>query len=109
MKELKAGCDIVTGGVQRIRDLVFQGALSLNALQFIIIDEAVSFSGFTLIVLYQDHFLNDRGHGGGAGLNRLMEQMPLVTSDGGRLQVIVCSATLHNMDISRFAVSYFFT
>jgi superfamily II DNA/RNA helicase len=32
-------------------------------------------------------------------------QIPKVTADGKRLQMIVCSATLHDFDVKKLAVS----
>ena len=43
-------------------------------------------------------------------INRLHQQIPKVTADGKRLQMIVCSATLHSFDVKKMAVgcSFFF-
>ena len=34
-------------------------------------------------------------------INRLHQQIPKVTNDGNRLQMIVCSATLHSFDVKK--------
>ena len=39
-------------------------------------------------------------------INRLHQQIPKVTNDGKRLQMIVCSATLHSFDVKKMAVSF---
>lgn len=36
-------------------------------------------------------------------IERLYKQMPKITSDGRRLQMIVCSATLHDFDVKKMA------
>ena len=38
-------------------------------------------------------------------INRLHAQIPKVTNDGKRLQMVVCSATLHSFDVKKMAVS----
>uniref|UniRef100_A0A1I7XE52 ATP-dependent RNA helicase n=1 Tax=Heterorhabditis bacteriophora TaxID=37862 RepID=A0A1I7XE52_HETBA len=91
LKELSQGADIVTGTASRIVDLVESKQLSLGALQFIVIDEA-------------DQFLADKSS---RLIERLFSYMPLVSNKGARLQVIVCSATLHNFEIKKFAVGFF--
>lgn len=38
-------------------------------------------------------------------IERLHRQMPKITSDGKRLQMVVCSATLHAFEVKKMAVS----
>jgi len=38
---------------------------------------------------------------------RIHKQIPQVTPDGKRLQMVVCSATLHSVDVRRMAVSVY--
>ena len=38
-------------------------------------------------------------------INRLHSRIPKVTADGKRLQMVVCSATLHSPDVRKMAVS----
>lgn len=38
-------------------------------------------------------------------IDRLHRQIPKITSDGKRLQMIVCSATLHAFEVKKMAVS----
>ena len=44
--------------------------------------------------------------GYGELITRIYKQIPQVTGDGKRLQMIVCSATLHSIDVRRLAVSF---
>ena len=37
-------------------------------------------------------------------IDRVHKQIPKITSDGKRLQMIVCSATLHDFEVKRMAV-----
>lgn len=56
----------------------------------------------TVVLLYQDGLLSS---GYGDLINRLHGQIPKVTNDGKRLQMVVCSATLHSFDVKKMAVS----
>jgi len=38
-------------------------------------------------------------------ISRIHKQIPQVTPDGKRLQMVVCSATLHSVDVRKMAVS----
>ena len=38
-------------------------------------------------------------------IGRIHKQIPKVTTDGKRLQMVVCSATLHSLDVRKMAVS----
>lgn len=40
-------------------------------------------------------------------IDRLHRQIPKITSDGKRLQMIVCSATLHAFEVKKMAVSVY--
>jgi ATP-dependent RNA helicase DDX1 len=55
-------------------------------------------------VLFQDGLLSA---GYGDLIGRIHKQIPKVTSDGKRLQMVVCSATLHSPDVRRMAVSHY--
>ncbi|CAJ0595758.1 unnamed protein product [Cylicocyclus nassatus] len=89
LQELDKGVDIVTGGVGRILDMIETRKLSTSALNFIVIDEA-------------DQILSSFKQ----QLERFLSKIPTVASNGVRLQVIACSATLHNMQITQFADKY---
>lgn len=89
LSELDRGVDIVTGGVGRVLDMVETRKLSTNGLNFIVIDEA-------------DQILSSFK----PQLERLLSKVPTISSNGMRLQVIACSATLHNQQINQFADKY---
>ncbi|XGW24585.1 hypothetical protein V3C99_006202 [Haemonchus contortus] len=89
LSELDRGVDIVTGGVGRVLDMIETQKLSTSGLNFIVIDEA-------------DQILSSFK----PQLERLLSRVPTVASNGMRLQVIACSATLHNQQITQFADRY---
>ena len=84
---LKAGVDIVVATPGRLEDLVNTNELSLSQCRFFVLDEADGLlkAGYEPLI------------------NRLHEAVPKVTSDGRRLQMIVCSATLHAMEVRKLA------
>ncbi|KJH44115.1 DEAD/DEAH box helicase [Dictyocaulus viviparus] len=87
--ELNKGIDIVTGGVGRVLDMVETNKLFMDELNFVVIDEADQIlSSFT------------------SQLERLLKRVPTVASNGMRVQIIACSATLHNQKITQFADKY---
>ena len=55
-----------------------------------------------MFVCCQDGLLSA---GYGELINRMHAQIPKVTNDGKRLQMVVCSATLHSFDVKKMAVS----
>ncbi|XP_044745938.1 ATP-dependent RNA helicase Ddx1 [Coccinella septempunctata] len=81
------GADIIVGTPGRLEDLIQGGYLSLSSCRFFILDEADGLlkQGYTDLI------------------ERLHRQMPKVTSDGKRLQMIVCSATLHAFEVKKMA------
>ncbi|WAR11389.1 DDX1-like protein, partial [Mya arenaria] len=79
--------DIVCGTPGRLEDLISTGKLLLSACRFFVLDEA-------------DGLLSQ---GYGDLINRLHAQIPKVTNDGKRLQMVVCSATLHSFDVKKMA------
>lgn len=81
--------DIVVGTPGRLEDLISGGQLSLAQCRFFVLDEADG-------LLKQGH--TDL-------IDRLHRQIPKITSDGKRLQMIVCSATLHAFEVKKMAVS----
>ena len=84
--QLSQGLDIVTGTPGRIQDLIDTGHLKLENVRFFILDEAdglLQQDHKTLILKMYDSF------------DKLI--------DGNRLQMIVCSATLHNFDVKKLA------
>lgn len=87
INELQKGVDIVTCTPGRLEDLIGQGFISLTHCRFFILDEA-------------DGLLKQ----GNSGLiDRIYKQIPKITSDGRRLQMIVCSATLHDFEVKKMA------
>lgn len=84
---LEQGVDIVVGTPGRVDDLVSTGKLNLSQVRFLVLDEADGL----LTQGYSDF------------INRIHGQIPQITSDGKRLQVIVCSATLHSFDVKKLA------
>lgn len=87
MAALAAGVDIVVATPGRLEDLISTGQLSLRQCRFFVLDEA-------------DGLLK-QGYEG--FINRLHGQIPKVTSDGKRLQMVVCSATLHDFAVKKMA------
>ncbi|XP_049997847.1 ATP-dependent RNA helicase DDX1 [Alexandromys fortis] len=79
--------DIVVGTPGRLDDLVSTGKLNLSQVRFLVLDEADGL----LSQGYSDF------------INRMHSQIPQITSDGKRLQVIVCSATLHSFDVKKLS------
>lgn len=84
---LQSGVDIVVGTPGRLEDLISTGQLSLTQVRFFVLDEA-------------DGLLQQ---GYGDLINRVHGQIPKITSDGKRLQMVVCSATLHSFDVKKLA------
>ena len=81
--------DIVVGTPGRLEELTKNENLLLSHCRFLVLDEADG--------------LLQQGHG--ELINRLHSRAPKLTSDGKRLQMIVCSATLHSFDVKKMAVS----
>lgn len=72
----------------RLEELTKNENLLLTHCRFLILDEADG--------------LLQQGHG--ELINRLHSRTPKITVDGKRLQMIVCSATLHSLDVKKMAV-----
>jgi len=87
MDILRSGVDIVVATPGRLEDLINTGKLSLRQCRFFVLDEA-------------DGLLK-QGHDG--LINRIHSKIPKITSDGKRLQMIVCSATLHSFEVKKMA------
>jgi len=86
---LQAGVDIVVATPGRLEDLINNQLLSLKQCRFFILDEADG-----LLKAGYDQLIR-RIHG----------SIPKMTSDGTRLQMIVCSATLHAFEVKKLADS----
>jgi ATP-dependent RNA helicase DDX1 len=87
MRALQEGVDIVTGTPGRLDDFISTGKLDLSGVRFFVLDEA-------------DGLLSS-GHGN--LITKIYNQIPKVTPEGARLQMIVCSATLHNVEVKKLA------
>lgn len=87
---LDRGCDIIVATPGRLDDLINTKRVPLAHVRFLILDEVDG-------LLSQGHreFV----------VNRLFGAIPKVSPDGKRLQMIVCSATLHNFDVKKLADS----
>ncbi|KAI5627764.1 ATP-dependent RNA helicase DDX1 [Silurus asotus] len=79
--------DIVVGTPGRLDDLISTGKLDLSQVRFLVLDECDGLlsAGYTDFIM------------------RVYSKIPQVTSDGKRLQVIVCSATLHSFDVKKLS------
>ncbi|EGD75338.1 eIF4a [Salpingoeca rosetta] len=86
LKALERGVDVVVGTPGRIEDFVKTGKLDLNRVRFFIVDEVDA--------------LLSQGHE--QLLERLYNKMPKQTA-GNRLQMVVCSATLHSPAVKKLA------
>lgn len=84
---LSSGVDIIVATPGRLEDLISGGHLSLSQCRFYILDEA-------------DGLLKQRYT---QFIDNLHRQMPKISSDGKRLQMIVCSATLHDFEVKKMA------
>ena len=81
--------DIVVATPGRLDDMIYTKTIVLSRCRFFILDEC-------------DGLLSS---GCGPLISKLHSLCPKVTPDGKRLQMIVCSATLHNFDVKKLAVS----
>ena len=84
---LGSGVDIVVATPGRLEDLIQTGQLSLRQCRFFVLDEA-------------DGLLKAGCEG---FISRVHNMIPKVTSDGRRLQMVVCSATLHAFEVKKMA------
>nr|XP_037271589.1 LOW QUALITY PROTEIN: ATP-dependent RNA helicase DDX1-like [Rhipicephalus microplus] len=87
IETLRNGVDIVVGTPGRLEDLISTGELSLTQVRFFVLDEA-------------DGLLNQ---GNNDLINRIHRQIPQITAEGRRLQMVVCSATLHSFEVKKLA------
>lgn len=90
IEALSRGVDIVVGTPGRLEELIGSGHISLAHTRFFILDEADGLlkAGYTQLI------------------HKMHGQIPKVTADMKRLQMIVCSATLHDFEVKKLAVSY---
>lgn len=90
IRELESGIDIVTGTPGKLIDFISTGKLKLDQVRFFILDEADG-----LIAQNQGNIIE-----------QIYRKCPKFSSDGKRLQMIVCSATLHNFEVKKLAQKY---
>ncbi|KAH8314855.1 hypothetical protein KR074_005377 [Drosophila pseudoananassae] len=85
--ELSKGIHIVVGTPGRLEELINSGLVQLTHCRFFVLDEADALlkQGYTELI------------------DRLHKQIPKITADGRRLQMIVCSATLHAFEVKKMA------
>lgn len=95
MEEIERGVDIITCTPGRIRGLVQEGNIQVDQIRFFVLDEA-------------DQML--AGQGDTARLiQELHAHIPKYNNiTGQRLQMIVCSATLHNMAVQKLANQFMY-
>lgn len=84
---LRDGVDIIVATPGRLEDLISSGEVSLSQIRFFVLDEADG-------LLNQGH--NDL-------INRIHQKIPKVSPEGKRLQMVVCSATLHSFEVKKLA------
>ncbi|XP_014244665.1 ATP-dependent RNA helicase Ddx1 [Cimex lectularius] len=84
---IEAGVDIVVATPGRLEDFVGMNTLSLAQCRFFVLDEADGL----LKQGYKDF------------IYRMHKQIPKFTGDGKRMQMIVCSATLHDFEVKKMA------
>ncbi|XP_052873297.1 ATP-dependent RNA helicase Ddx1 [Anopheles cruzii] len=87
MEVLQRGVDIIVATPGRLEDLIGGGYVLLNSCRFFVLDEADALlkQGYTDMI------------------DRLHKQIPKITADGRRLQMVVCSATLHSFEVKKMA------
>eukprot|EP00035_Acanthoeca_spectabilis_P037034 m.43232 g.43232 ORF g.43232 m.43232 type:complete len:731 (+) comp8404_c0_seq2:376-2568(+) len=87
IRALQTGVDIAVGTPGRIHDFLSTGKLDVSQVRFYVLDEA-------------DGLLTG-GHGN--MVSELYSRLPPSTEGGARLQMVVCSATLHHPEVKKMA------
>ncbi|XP_065344999.1 ATP-dependent RNA helicase Ddx1 [Cloeon dipterum] len=85
--QISKGVDILVATPGRLEDFIMSNQVSLKHCRFFVLDEA-------------DALLKQ---GQARTLEKMHSQIPKMTSDGRRLQMIVCSATLHDFEVKKLA------
>ncbi|VDN89967.1 unnamed protein product [Brugia pahangi] len=88
LRIIMSGIDIITCTPGRLEDFIQSGKILLSNVRFFILDEADS------LVSAKNHLPT---------IERIHAALPKITALGERLQMIVCSATLHNFDVKKLA------
>lgn len=84
---LASGVEVITATPGRLNEFISSGQLDLSQVRFYVLDEA-------------DGLL---AQGNLDLIKNIHAAIPKISADGGRLQMIVCSATLHNFDVKKLA------
>lgn len=84
---LQGGIDIIVATPGRLEDLIEAGEILLSHCRFFVLDEA-------------DGLLKANY---GNLIENIYRKIPKITSDAHRLQMIVCSATLHSFEVKKMA------
>lgn len=84
---LQSGIDIIVATPGRLEDLINAGEILLTNCRFFVLDEA-------------DGLLKANY---GKLIENIHQKIPKITSDAHRLQMIVCSATLHSFEVKKMA------
>jgi ATP-dependent RNA helicase DDX1 len=92
MRALEAGIEIITCTPGKIRDLVSKNQIDLGHVRFYVLDEADN--------------LVDKKSDSLKIVREMHSKMPRGSTDSNRLQMIVCSATLHNFGVSKLAEDF---
>nr|XP_058944208.1 ATP-dependent RNA helicase DDX1-like [Pocillopora verrucosa] len=87
IQTLNEGVDILTGTPGKLDDFISTNKVSLSQVRFFILDEA-------------DGLL---AQGNQELIMRIFNKIPKRSPDGKRLQMIVCSATLHSIEVKKLA------
>lgn len=87
LQGLQEGVDIIVATPGRLEDLIESGHVSLTHCRFLVLDEVDGLltSGYNDLI------------------ERIHKHIPKITSDGRRLQMIMCSATLHDFAVKKLA------
>ena len=84
---LGEGVDIVVGTPGRLEDFISSGNLQLDGVRFLIVDECDA-----LLAQNQQRLIEN-----------IHRACPAISPEGRRLQMVVCSATLHNYNVKKLA------
>ena len=107
VNQLKSGVDIVIATPGRLEDLIFNNMINIKQCRYVLhllkkTHKLLLFIlHFRFLILDEVDGLLQQGHLD--LINRLHSRIPRMFDDGKRLQMIVCSATLHNFDVQKLA------
>ncbi|KAM7445988.1 ATP-dependent RNA helicase ddx1 [Porites harrisoni] len=87
VQQLNEGVDIVTGTPGKLDDFISTDKINLSQVRFFVLDEA-------------DGLLSQ---GNQDLILKIFSKIPKMSPDGKRLQMIVCSATLHSLEVKKLA------